>query len=189
MGIYQMNFAQEDVLMFDRDKMLSTDFAFKPSRIFRESITQYYIQGSMSVYLQPKVSIRGDIAFSFREYVNKDINLRNHSIFFGACYHFTQNGAFDPFIGFQPGFSLFDRSNFNNQPINTKMELIPNASVILGMKFFVSPFFNFFTNIRYVYGQPVINPTIGSGLHELRVAFGLGLNLTKKKYSEWLPEN
>jgi hypothetical protein len=177
-------FAQETMPNFDRNLLISADLAFTPSKIFNESITQYYIHGSLNVYLHPRVSIRGDSAFSFREYFDNDISLRYHSVFFGGCYHFMSNGVYDPYIGFQPGISLFDRSNFDGQPIDSKMELIPNASFILGFLLFIHKYFNFYTNVRYVYGQPSLNPTIGSGLHEIRFAFGLGLNYSRNTKSK-----
>lgn len=166
----------------DRTYLLAADMSFTPSRILNEKSTLYYIHGSFSFYPTSKISVRGDSAFSFREFIGNEISMRYHSTFFGACYHFTENGAFDPFIGIQPGISIFERSVFQSNSVPSKKEIIPNASLIVGLKFFVNNYFNFFGNLRYVYGQPAINPTVGSGLHEIRLSFGLGLNLTRKVY-------
>lgn len=166
---------------FDRKNAIAADLAFTPSRIFSEREHNYYIHGALRFYPQPRVSIRGDASFSLREYVGSEINMRYHSIFFGACYHLSENGALDPYVGIQPGFSLFDRSNFNGNPIQTERELIPNASIIIGLNFYVNAYFNFFSNLRYVYGQPSFNPTVRNGLHEVRLAFGLGFNLAKQR--------
>jgi len=129
----------------------------------------------------PRISVRGDGALSLREYVGDEVVMRYHTTFFGICYHFTENGPFDPFVGIQPGFSLFERSFFNDAPIGRNLEIIPNASIVFGAKYFVNRFFNFFTNVRYVFGQPAVNPTMGNGLHEVRLAFGLGLNFAQKQ--------
>lgn len=165
----------------DRTHLISTNLAFTPSIIFQESLNLFYINGALTFYPTPKVSFRGDAAFSFREFNNEgNIDIRYHSVFFGACYHFTENGAFDPFVGIQPGFSFLERSYTSILPFeNIIQEYIPNASVIAGLNFYVNRYFSLFANVRYVYGQPMRNTTVGSGLHEIRFAFGLGINLAK----------
>jgi len=172
---------QETKTSLDRKNLIAVDAAFTPSRLINESKTMYYAHGSLSFYPTSRLSFRGDSSFSFREFQDNEVSMRYHSTFFGLCYHFTENGAFDPFIGIQPGMSVFERSFFNDMPITKNREVIPNGSVVLGLTFFMNRYFNFFGNVRYVYGQPAKNPTAGSGLHEIRLAFGLGLNLAQQK--------
>lgn len=172
---------QESKHSIDRKHLIATAVAFTPSRIMNESKTMYYAHGSLIFYTTPRLSVRGDGSFSFREYQGDAIAIRYHSTFLGLCYHFTKNGAFDPFIGIQPGISFFERSVFNGIPVDKTKEILPNASVVVGLNFFVNHFFNLFGNVRYVYGQPATNPTIGTGLHEIRLAFGLGINLVQSR--------
>ncbi len=178
----QLIFGQsENKKQIERHHMISTTFAFTPSVFFNEDLSLYYLHGSLSYYPTPKISIRGDSSFSFREFNNEgNIDIRYHSTFFGACYHFTENGALDPFIGLQPGYSFLERSYVTILPFeNSIQEFLPNASVVAGLNFYVNRFFNIYANVRYVYGQPARNFTQGSGLHEIRFAFGLGANLAK----------
>ena len=58
-------------------------------------------------------------------------------------------------------------------------EVIPNASIVGGLNFYVNRYFNIFVNMRYVYGQPSKSIQERDGLHEIRFAFGLGFNLAK----------
>jgi len=171
----------EEMNVIDRQHAIASSLAFTPSVFLNEKMTLFYISGSLSYYPKPQISIRGDNAFSLREF-NSDgnVKMRYHSVFFGACYHFTKNGPMDPFIGFQPGYSYLERNQVSNLPAQSSIrEAIPNASVVLGLNFYVNRYFHLFTNIRYVYGQPARNITQGAGLHEIRFSFGLSPNFAR----------
>lgn len=168
----------------ERHQMWSANASFTPSYMFRQNTVQYYLQGSLSYFVRPQISIQGDAAFSFRQNNQQSfIPLKYHSGFLGACYHFTKNGNLDPYVGFQSGFSYLERTYstiIGNPWTITFAEIIPNVSLLGGFNFYVNRYFNIFVNLRYVYGQPSKSIQSKDGLHEIRFAFGLGFNLGKR---------
>jgi len=178
-GLTQSNEYQQ----FDRTQMFSANASFTPGYLFRQNTFQYYLQGTFSYFLSPQISIQGDAAFSFRQTnIQGFVPLKYHSGFLGACYHFTENGNLDPYLGFQAGFSYLERTYSTNivfPSTTTLAEVIPTSSILGGLNFYVNRYFNIFVNMRYVYGQPSKSIQEPDGLHEIRFAFGLGFNLAK----------
>jgi hypothetical protein len=188
LGIYLLSsfsgFCQSnETPQIDRNNMFSANASFTPGYFFRQNTFQYYLQGTFSYFASAQISIQGDAAFSFRQTnIQGYIPLKYHSGFLGACYHFTDNGNLDPYIGIQAGFSYLERTNPTIIGIPwtvTLSEIIPNTSIVGGLNFYVNRYFNIFANLRYVYGQPSKSLQERDGLHEIRFAFGLGFNLAK----------
>jgi outer membrane protein W len=182
-GVFCLLLSNSFAQQIDRNHMWSANASFTPSYMFRQNSVQYYLQGTLSYFVNPRISIQGDAAFSIRQNIQQGyVPLKYHSGFLGACYHFTDNGNLDPYIGFQSGFSYLERTWFS-MPANpfpvTVSEVIPNASMIVGLNYYVNRYFNIFANLRYVSGQPSKSIQENDGLHEIRFAFGLGFNLAK----------
>jgi hypothetical protein len=167
----------------DRNHMFSANASFTPGYLFRENTFHYYLQGTFSYFASPQISIQGDAAFSFRQTnIQGYVPLKYHSGFLGACYHFTENGNLDPYIGLQAGFSFLERTYppAIGNPWPTRVsEIIPNTSIVGGLNFYVNRYFNIFANLRYVYGQPSKSIQENDGLHEIRFSFGLGFNFAQ----------
>lgn len=170
-------------LQIDRNQMWSASASFTPSYMLGQNTVHYYLQGTISYFTSPQISIQGDAAFSFRQSnIQGFIPFKYHSGFLGVCYHFTPNGNLDPYIGLQSGFSYLERTEetmIGSPWTITRSEVIPNASIVGGLNFYVNRFFNIFANLRYVYGQPSKSMMERDGLHEIRFSFGLGFNFAQ----------
>jgi hypothetical protein len=106
-------------------------------------------------------------------------------LYFGALYHFSNRAIVDPYLGIQPGIHLTKFKYFDDSgagPFRTEFRVLPVASLVGGLNFYVSRFFNFYISSRAVFGTfsgggaPLSIP-----MNELRVNFGLGFNLGLKK--------
>ena len=109
----------------------------------------------------------------------------NHGLYFGALYHFSDKAIVDPYLGFQPGVQLSRMSyvdDLGQGPMLSKFRMLPVASVVGGVNFYVSRFFNFYVAGRSVFGTfSGAKVPLSVPLHELRVTFGLGFNIGLKR--------
>lgn len=174
--------AQEDKVD-KKDGMLRATAGIEPGILLNNGSLTTYISGLLEYHLQEKISVRGDISAYFN--LKDSPLLANHGLYFGALYHFTDKAIFDPYIGLQPGIHL-SRFRYNddlgNGPYRSDFRVLPVASVVGGLNFYVSRFFNFYLSSRAVFGtfSGGGNPN-STALHELRITFGLGFNLSLKK--------
>ena len=175
--------AQEDRLT-KKDGLLRATGAIEPGYLFKQNLLTTYVSGLLEYQLQERVSVRGDFAV----YINMQENaylLDNHGLYFGAAYHFTDKAIVDPYLGFQPGVQLTRVRYWNDTDLafyQSKFKLVPVATLIGGVNFYVSRFFNFYVATRGVFGEfsgggaPASVP-----LCEWRITFGLGFNIGLKK--------
>ena len=82
-------------------------------------------------------------------------------------------GGLSPFAGFQPGFGLaqLEAQNYSN------VRLMPVFSPFAGIHLFAQSLFHFSFSLRYVYGVLFYPQSGSASLSELRLAFGLGMQL------------
>lgn len=174
--------AQEDKVV-KKDGMLRATAGIEPGILLNSGDLTTYISGLLEYHLQERISVRGDISAYFN--LKDSPLLANHGLYFGALYHFTDKTIVDPYLGLQPGiqvsrFRYLDDSGAG--PFRTDFRVLPVVSLVGGVNFYVSRYFNFFISSRAVFGTfsgggaPLSIP-----MNELRVNFGLGFNLGLKK--------
>ncbi|MCO4744387.1 MAG: hypothetical protein KC912_06335 [Proteobacteria bacterium] len=136
-----------------------------------------YVHGSSDLYVSERVSLRGDAYWFAGEQHQQRRIIDNHSVLAGAAFHFGK-GRFDPFVAMQPGVS-FTRSEFrvDGERTPSNWKVTPVASATMGARYFVSPNFHFFTELRQMAGTHLSDDPRTIGLAETRVSFGLGAQL------------
>jgi hypothetical protein len=171
--------------------ILKATATITPGLMLNANQTNIYINGELEYFADDKISIRGDGFWMVGAQQKIALLQQNSSVFFGALYHFHKN-RFDYFIGLQPGLSI-TKPNATNEItsqlpvlVNIQKEydykLLPNFSPLTGITFYVSDYFNFFLNVRYVYARYFGYENSSLNLSEFRVSAGLGFQIhTKKK--------
>jgi len=185
---FGQNDKDEDSSNLIRKGLLRAQGTISPAWTFSNTNTNIYLQGDLEFFASRRVSIKGDIAYFINTQGGGNLK-QNHSLFFGAQYHFPYK-RFDPYIGFHPGVSLIQvqRSNFSvndfDFPIGTsKAKIAPTVSVSAGFNFYVWKYFHFLANVKYVHARHPTEWGTNFTLNEIRLAIGLGwnLNLLKKR--------
>jgi len=175
--------AQEDKLA-KKDGLLRVTAGVEPGILLKQGVLTTYISGLLEYHVEERISVRGDISLHINMQENAFLS-DNHGLYFGAAYHFTNKTLIDPYAGFQSGVHLTRVryiDNIGEGPYLSKFKLVPVASVIGGVNFYVSRFFNFYVATRGVFGTFLgAKAPISVPLGEWRVTFGLGFNIGLKK--------
>ena len=145
---------------------------------FQQKQVSAYFTGDLDVFVHNNVSICGEIWLGYR-FANDKPGLRNnHSVFFGANYHPTKKGRFDPYIGLCPGVALADVVYRDGEGLRTsKLGVAPLVSVNAGFNFYFGSVFHVFVKARFVSGQLFTSNAPNTRLDELKMTAGLGWNL------------
>jgi hypothetical protein len=174
--------AQEDKVI-KKDGMLRATAGIEPGILLKSGILTTYISGLLEYHLQERVSVRGDISMQFN--LNNSFLMDNHGLYFGALYHFSDKAIVDPYLGIQPGVHLSRVQYIDDLgygPLPSKFRVLPVASIVGGVNFYVSRFFNFYVAGRAVFGTfSGAKAPSSIPLHEGRITFGLGFNIGLKK--------
>ncbi len=177
----------EDIL---RKGLVRAQMTISPGWTIADGNTNLYLQGDMEYFLQDKISLKGDISY-FLDTQGDGYLKHNHSLFFGAQYHFPYK-RFDPYIGFHPGVSLIQAKNptigTDENPVEysvSNLKASPAISVATGFNYYVWRYIHFMANVKYVHAK---HPTVWGtnyALDEFRISFGLGwnVNMIKRKKS------
>ncbi len=146
----------------------------------KQKQTNIYLHGVLEYYLTKNISSRGDVYYYLKSGDQQLLNL-NHQLFAGASYHFNTNNNFDPYLGIEPGIGL-TQANYVVVNVENNTEASPLISAVVGFNYYASKWFHLFIDGRYVTGKHLSNQKMIS-LNELRLSFGLGINLNvlKKK--------
>jgi outer membrane protein W len=137
-----------------------------------------FLHGTLEYYAKNNIAIRGDVFHYLKSNNNSTLNL-NHQLFAGASYHIPTHGNFDPYIGFQPGFSLTQYSTKSIQDVKSSRSINPLISGLIGFNYYATKWFHLFVDGRYVYGKHLSNLPPAS-INEYRISFGLGFNINTK---------
>lgn len=172
-----------------RKGLVRAQLTISPGWTIGQKNTNIFLQGDLEYYVTRAVSVKGDIAYFLDTQGNSNL-LHNHSLFFGANYHFPYK-RFDPYIGLHPGASLIQMRNpvtgTDELPVEYSRSVIkvsPAIAVTTGFNFYVWKFFHFLGKVSYVHASHPTEWGENYALNEFRIAFGLGLNvnmLKKKK--------
>lgn len=144
--------------------------------LFGQKTFGAYLTGDADVYLHEKVSVTGEIWYSF---ATGDAALRqNHAVFGGLNYHPVAHSRWDPFVGFSPGMGLAQihyetEGNRQNSPLTP----VPLVGLVTGCNWYVGSIFHLFVKVRWTNGQVMGSAPFRTPLHELKITGGLGWNL------------
>ncbi len=159
--------------------ILRAQGAFAVGRLTESKATQIYIKGDLSYYLDSKVSVRAD-GFYFvdsQDKTNKPFDF-SHSLFTGLSYHLGNGGAFDPYVGLQPGINFARLGSLvTTLPISPNVtSWSPVLSGYVGFNYYAPKIFHLFVHMQYIQGR-FVNQLNTQSLSEFRISFGLGWNI------------
>lgn len=162
-----------------RKGLLRAQATLSPSYMFADKGSYFYLHGNMEGYVSDKISISGEGYYNLgNSSGNTTIFDYNHSLFFGASWHFTKKNN-DLYLGLQPGLSFTKINEAETLRSKSQMGLDPLFSTVLGYNFYVNRFFHFFLQSRLIIGQHVYDVPVD--ISELRFSAGLGFNLNTIK--------
>lgn len=177
--------------------VLKGDATITPGYLLNTAQTNIYINGSLEYFPDDKISLRGEGFWMVGAQQKPALLKDNSTLLFGGLYHFHKN-RLDYFVGLQMGAGitkpndvLFNSSPVTNNPTTVVVDpytqsyiykVVPVLSPVTGVTFYVSNYFNFFLNVRYVKAT-YFGYTDGKALSldELRISAGLGFQIHLKK--------
>ena len=168
--------AQESIV---KEGLLRTQLTLSPSKMLNDNLSYFYLHGNLEGYVSDKISISGEgYLFLGRTSFYADIQSfkHNHSVFFGANYHFIKNNH-DVYLGIQPGVAYTQVKmlrGMNEQYTSTN----PLFSSVVGYNYYINNIFHFFVQTRLILGKHLANDA--KSLNEIRFSAGLGFNLNTK---------
>lgn len=175
-GMIQEGKAQEKIMV---DKgLLRAQLTLSPSRMLSGEQTNFYLHGNVEGYLSSTLSLAGEGYYYLGSQSVQSIFDYNHSLFFGASWHFVHN-SHDIFLGLQPGLSITRLSEANNNLALTHKGANPLFSWVMGYNYYVNEIFHFFIQTRLILGEH--NYDLHKNLSELRLSAGLGFNFNAGK--------
>lgn len=148
----------------------------------KDEIRPIYIGGFLEYFPIKNVGIRGDGYFSITDGSDAKKFTSNHQVFAGINKYFDLGGNFQPYIGFQPGLAYFvpeDSVLRGNELVAAESSFNPLMSLNAGAVLWVSDYFNFFGELKYVKGSALGNSQVRY-LDEIRISLGLGFHLSRK---------
>jgi len=175
--------ARQDSSRYIHKGLLRAQATISPGFMFNEGVTNIYIHGDLEYYVEDNISVRGDSYYYLNTIDDKKPFMVNHSIFFGAVYHFPTASSLDPYIGIQPGIAY---SKANTQLLiyeySAKLYLNratanPLISSVAGVNYYASKIFHLFMSVRYVSGKHLSDAPSPLSLNEVKISFGLGWNI------------
>jgi hypothetical protein len=188
--VFTMN-GQNEKQPFRYQSILKATATITPGFLLNNKQTNIYLNGELEYFLDDKLSFRTDGFWMAGAQEKPSLLQQNNSIFFGALYHIHKN-RFDYFFGLQPGLFLTKPNTTNDAVISPygvtvtyktdyDYKLLPSLSPITGITFYVSDYFNFFLNIRYVYARYYGYENAVLNIDEFRVSAGLGFQIHTRK--------
>lgn len=172
-------FAQDETLI--RPGLLRAQATYSPGFLLENKTSHYYLHGNIEGYVNNKISIAGEGYFFLTNgSTNTGDVLYNHSVFFGASYHFAKKMN-DFYIGLQPGISITKFANSTFNMIASEQGVNPIFSTLIGYNLYFYKFFHFFVQGRLILGQHNYYPA--HSLNEFRLSAGLGFNINTLKIS------
>lgn len=167
-----MSIAQEEYI---RPGTLAASATIAPSKMLNHNQSNFYFTGFAEYFLDKKWSFRSD-TYLFSNSQSETAILRDGSrSYFGIARHFSK-GNWDSYVGYQPGFSLMNRTLSTYQS-----KLNPSAALRIGTSFYVWKYFHFFANLTYVRSKLQGYPNGAIQTDELIFAAGLGFQLQTRK--------
>lgn len=165
-----------------RKGLIKAQMTIAPGWTIGQKHTNIFLQGDLEYYITRKVSIKGDVHY-FLATQNGSNMLHNHSLFFGANYHFPIK-RFDPYLGLHPGASVIQIRNpieqdpeFELAYSESTLKVAPAVSAVAGFNYYVWKFLHFTGKVTYVHANHPTEWGTNYALNEFRLSFGLGWNV------------
>lgn len=135
----------------------------------------YYLTFRGEAFIEKNISLIGNVDFSLPKKFEYDDVLINHSVSFGANYHFLAK-HFDAYIGLQPGVSYSKTTVIDYNIMDKNKHVIsPIISSTLGARYYLGWIVHAFTTVGYTYGRQLSNQS-NLPLSEVKIAAGVGIN-------------
>ncbi len=155
--------------------------AIAPAYIPDQKLSTSYLVGSLSYYMEDRISLRGRAAWYVASEESEQLLKDHHPITVGPLYHWGKDrldihSGFETGVSFTrlPGIPLADNSM--DVP-GGKLRVLPVFGLNAGLTFFVWDHFHFFLDLRYQQVRYEGAPQGTLGLGELSVGGGLGFQL------------
>lgn len=165
-----------------RKGLIKAQMTIAPGWNIGEKNTNIFLQADLEYYVTRQVSIIGDVHY-FLGTQNGNNLLHNHSLFFGANYHFPCR-RFNPYIGLHPGASVIQIRHPNaNDPETdlgrdvSNMKVAPAISAVAGFNYYVWKFLHFTGKVTFVHANHPTEWGKNHAFNEFRLSFGLGWNV------------
>ena len=168
--------AQEDP--YAGTGLLRAHLTISPSRALALKGSYFYLHGTITGYLSPRLSMSGDGYYYLGSLSSTSSFDYHHAFFFGPSWHFPTNNH-DLYVGLQPGLSFTKLHEDEHETLKTHMGVNPMLSMVAGYNFFINGVFHFFLQTRYVLGEHHYDRA--ENLSELRLSGGLGFHLRTRK--------
>ncbi len=157
-----------------RAGFIRSQLTISPGYLFSDRNTYFYFHGNLEGFVEDRISISGDTYLFLGDQTSDTGVLKmNQSCFFGVAKHFS-NGRSDYYVSFQPGASLTQLNN-KNENVKYAIGFNPMFSIATGYNYVFYKYFHFFTQVRYCYGQHLYDKPVELG--EIRFSAGLGFNI------------
>ena len=169
---FSTNAIAQDII---KPGLVRAQLTISPSYNTSVSTGYFYLHGNAAVYLEKKISIAGEAYYYLGSTTPGKRHFDfNHSLFFGASYHFLKKNS-DLFAGMQAGIAITRLDATENGLPATKTGFNPLISPVIGYNFYVNRVFHFFIHSRLVIGEHTYD--LHKGLTEFRISAGLGFNI------------
>ena len=171
-----LTFSQDD---FSRKGTLKGQLTISAGKSIELESSIFYLHGNLEYYTDNRISFSGDIFHSIPpslSYGEKAFQTQ-HSMLFGAYYHINKSRN-DLYFGMQSGLSYVSEAIYGPFFIIPNKYITPILSPVLGYNLFVSKYFNFFIQGRYMVGHYMRDSQIHT--NDFRFSAGLGFQLPTK---------
>jgi len=170
-GVLSANAFSQDIV---KTGLVRAQLTISPAFNFSDNQSYFYLHGNAEVYLENNLSIAGEGYYYLGNLSSENSSFDfNHSLFFGASYHFLKNNN-DLYVGIQSGISITKLNGQEYNLLNTNTGVNPLLSPVLGYNLYIHKIFHFFIQTRFVFGQH--NHDMYKNLTEFRFSAGLGFN-------------
>lgn len=178
LGLTIMN-AQNEIEIkkpFRSQGILIPTGTISPGFMINAPKTNLYVHGFAEFYWDDRVSYRGDVFWHVGTQEKRDLLAHNHGLYYGFSVHQCFN-RLNLYAGLQPGFSLSQEYNYSGEDrFKGVMQVLPSASALLGMRYFIGKNFNYFAEGRYIYSSLPSEFQGHLSLQEIRISVGLAFN-------------
>lgn len=168
--------AQEESAPLPNKGLLAATATFMPSVQWNTGLQNFYVHGFLEYFPGRRISLRGDIAGLVISVGDRSPLLHYHRVWAGGTFHFPVK-QFDPYIGFQPGMGVVQtRYAQGGLEQKSRVNVVPVVSALIGARYFVGKYFNFFLEFRYSHARHFA-PNAIYNLDEVGLSAGLGFNI------------
>lgn len=159
---------------------LGATATFSPGFMSGQRPVNYYLHGNAFVFIDQKVSLRGDAFISLRSDQADRLFVHHHTFTAGPSFHLFHGKVMDPYAGFTLGISYTGLSDDSlAQPSGASIN--PLVMPHLGCRFYAERWFYFYVETHYAIGKHYTELVPAVAFNEWRISAGLGFQFAKRK--------